>query len=120
VRARIRLPNAQFWNFDLRTLHLHLALRTTEVLACAEAMWAWVVEFQTKRRKSKTVTKTAGPRSPVAVAAVDDLDMSREVIIALESMTRAEFDGLLMDFDLLSGFLIRPFFFFFFDFLKGI
>lgn len=35
------LPNRTLV-FDVKSLHLHLATRVQEVLACAEAMWEWV------------------------------------------------------------------------------
>lgn len=40
-----QLPKPSF-QIDLCTLNLHVALRTAEVLACAEAMWDWVAEVQ--------------------------------------------------------------------------
>jgi hypothetical protein len=39
------LPNQRL-KFDLQSLNLHLSIRITEILACAEAMWDWVCEFQ--------------------------------------------------------------------------
>ena len=47
-----RLPNRRM-EFDLGTLNLHLALRTSEILACGEAMWEWVVEYQKKEEKTR-------------------------------------------------------------------
>ncbi|KAF8627448.1 hypothetical protein AX17_006262 [Amanita inopinata Kibby_2008] len=43
IKRASRLPNAQL-HLDLKTLNLHLALRTAEVLACSESMWEWVLE----------------------------------------------------------------------------
>ena len=47
IRRGSRLPNAQL-HLNLKTLNLHLALRTEEVLACSETMWEWVLEEQKK------------------------------------------------------------------------
>jgi hypothetical protein len=44
------LPN-QTADMDLRTLKLHLNARVAEVLACAESMWEWIVEFQRNAKK---------------------------------------------------------------------
>jgi len=43
------LPN-QHLRFDLQSLNLHLSARITEILACAEAMWEWVCEYQDAQR----------------------------------------------------------------------
>jgi len=61
------LPNKS-WNFDISSLNMHLSARVTEVLACAEEMWEFIVECRRNR-------KSAGRRSP-AVAAL--ADVSRE------------------------------------------
>src|SRR5262245_61991084 len=46
-------------SFDLRTLSIHLALRATEILACAEAMWDWVTEYQKRIQSLGTETKAS-------------------------------------------------------------
>ncbi|PFH46520.1 hypothetical protein AMATHDRAFT_69619 [Amanita thiersii Skay4041] len=40
IRRGSRLPNGEL-KLDLKTLNLHLSLRTAEILACSEAMWEW-------------------------------------------------------------------------------
>lgn len=77
-----RLPNTTL-QVDLRTLNLHLALRTFEVIACAEAMWEWVLEFQ------------ASP--PKIYASWDTGDPVEKTIAEL---SRSEFDALLTQFNL--------------------
>jgi hypothetical protein len=79
------LPNPTM-NFDLRTLNLHLALRTAEVMACAEAMWEWVVEYQ-KKYKDERARAAAG-------AVMGDVDLR-----AIARMSRSDFDGILGKFE---------------------
>jgi hypothetical protein len=98
-----RSPNGTV-DLDLRTLNLHLALRVTEVLGCAEAMWEWVVEIQKKRRQQgqpgRGSVDTVGVRAPGSVmsggifAATKDKTME-----GIAELTRAEFDGLLFKFE---------------------
>jgi hypothetical protein len=45
ARRGSRLPSTTL-NHDLKSLNLHLALRTAEILACSEAMWEWVLEYR--------------------------------------------------------------------------
>ncbi|KAF7422414.1 hypothetical protein PC9H_010570 [Pleurotus ostreatus] len=78
-----RLPNKTL-NLDLRSLNLHLAIRTSEVLACAEAMWEWVLEYQSQDKKPQLLS--GSPKS-VDVAALTDL-------------AREDFDYLLSRFDM--------------------
>jgi hypothetical protein len=92
-----RLPNPTM-NFDLRTLNLHLALRMSEILACAEAMWEWVLEYQKKekgrlgggRSRSGSVDGFGG----VMVRPSTDRDLR-----VIAGMTRRDFDGLLAKFE---------------------
>ncbi|KAG6330823.1 hypothetical protein ID866_8266 [Astraeus odoratus] len=80
ARARMAtwgLPNGTF-EVDLRTLDVHLGLRAKEVLGCAEAMWDWVVDYQTKTQ--------GGDREP------------RGVYALISELSRAEFDDLLAKF----------------------
>lgn len=105
-----RLPNRHL-DMDLKTLHLHLSIRVTEILACAEAMWAWILEFR-ETEKARTVRqrdreRTIGQwdvqreRERVAsslgnVAGDDGRDFKSEVM----KMSRAEFDVLLSYFEM--------------------
>ncbi|EIN12409.1 hypothetical protein PUNSTDRAFT_124275 [Punctularia strigosozonata HHB-11173 SS5] len=59
TRRMNRLPNKRL-EIDLRSLNLHLHLRSTEVLACAEGMWDWVVAYQ-RRQRAKTSVATGVP-----------------------------------------------------------
>ncbi|KIO02665.1 hypothetical protein M404DRAFT_638821 [Pisolithus tinctorius Marx 270] len=72
--------NGLMMEVDLRTLNLHLAIRVKEILGCAEAMWDWVVEYQTKTEE--------GEREPGGVYAI------------ISELSRAEFDELLAKFEL--------------------
>ncbi|KZV65309.1 hypothetical protein PENSPDRAFT_737815 [Peniophora sp. CONT] len=44
-----RLPNKTL-SFDLQSLNLHLSIRVSELAACREAMWEWLVRWQEKER----------------------------------------------------------------------
>ncbi|KIJ64558.1 hypothetical protein HYDPIDRAFT_175509 [Hydnomerulius pinastri MD-312] len=72
-----RLPNSTL-EIDLRTLNLHLTLRVKEIIACAEAMWDWVVEYQAKTTR----------------------EPKEGVYAVISQLTRAEFDDLLVRFEL--------------------
>jgi hypothetical protein len=105
-----QLPNPTM-NFDLRTLNLHLAVRTTEVLACAEAMWEWVLDYQRvwrerlrARGRSGSVDGLGGRARRTGVSggvpgtvAAPPADT---VLDAIAELNRADFDGLLSKFDL--------------------
>lgn len=108
-----RLPNRHL-DMDLKTLHLHLSIRVTEILACAEAMWAWVLEFReaekarTVRRRDRDRTigqldvqrereRDAAPSSSLGNGGEDaGMDYKDEVM----KMSRAEFDVLLSYFEM--------------------
>lgn len=110
-----RLPNRHL-DMDLKTLHLHLSIRVTEILACAEAMWAWVLEFReaekarTVRRRDRDRTigqldvqrerereRDAAPSSSLENGGEDaGMDYKDEVM----KMSRAEFDVLLSYFEM--------------------
>lgn len=104
-----RLPNRTL-NVDLRTLNLHLALRTSEILACSEAMWEWVVEFQETRFKQKQNVRSRsgsvnGLNGSAPVPRNNQVpDLVRD---AIEDLTRADFDGLLTQFNLYVIFLAK-------------
>lgn len=96
-----RLPNTTL-QVDLRTLNLHLALRTSEILACAEALWEWVLDFQAGKLKQKEVgrsrsgsidgsSSTLQPRNGHATDPVKE---------AIAELSRSDFDALLINFNL--------------------
>jgi hypothetical protein len=93
-----RLPTTATLNADLRTLNLHLALRTKEIIACSESMWEWVEQFQ--RESAATSMPNLNALSNWS------LDMTRCAIL---EMTREDFDLLLNNFTMqvpvLSNFL---------------
>ncbi|KAI0056110.1 hypothetical protein BV25DRAFT_1651821 [Artomyces pyxidatus] len=83
-----RLPNRQL-DFDIKSLNLHLSTRVTEILACAESMWEWVLSFQEEQRWTKVQWEGAeAPPEPEGPA--------KELV----GMSRAEFDVLLLRFEL--------------------
>ncbi|KIM89115.1 hypothetical protein PILCRDRAFT_212537 [Piloderma croceum F 1598] len=98
---KIRLPNTTL-RLDLRTLNLHLAARTSEILACTEAMWEWVLEFQAEKTKWKQNPRLKSNRvdhssSKLQASAGQPED---PIKVAIAELTRAEFDGLLTQFNL--------------------
>jgi len=99
---KIRLPNTTL-RLDLRTLNLHLAARTSEILACAEAMWEWVLEFQAENRKRKEDSRLRSgsvDRSPSTLRALQAGQPEDPIMTAIAELTRADFDGLLTQFNL--------------------
>lgn len=113
ARRKSRLPNTTL-NIDLRTLNLHLALRTAEILACAESMWEWVVEYQAQveaqkrenaaqairraRSGSNEYRQPRGSQStayPAVSGSASDLHKN-----AILELTREDFDGLLSKFEM--------------------
>ena len=84
-----RLPTTMSLNADLRTINLHLALRTKEIIACSESMWEWVEQFQ--RESAATSLPNWNALSNWS------LDMTWCCILEL---TRDDFDILLNNFTL--------------------
>ncbi|PCH39988.1 hypothetical protein WOLCODRAFT_162007 [Wolfiporia cocos MD-104 SS10] len=103
VEERLPIDAIQF---DMRTLNLHLSVQVQEVLACAESMWDFVVEFQNthgeeeelriqeraRRRLSRSHGEVAG-----ALAAISRESSMRTRLLHL---TRADFDMMLMNYKL--------------------
>jgi hypothetical protein len=85
AKAQNRLPNATV-DFDIRTLNMHLAHATASVLACAEAMWDWIVHFQRTTRLRNVPLGILQQREPLRAA--------------LLVIQRPEFDKLLSNLDL--------------------
>lgn len=106
-----RLPNRHL-DMDLKTLHLHLSIRVTEILACAEAMWTWVVEFQAaekaktlrRRDRDRTIGQWDAQREREAASTMSLGDVKEEAGRDLKSevlrMSRADFDVLLSYFEM--------------------
>ncbi|KAJ7147045.1 hypothetical protein C8R43DRAFT_1129834 [Mycena crocata] len=104
--AQNRLPNATL-NIDVRSLNMHLALRTAEILACSESMWEWVVSYQAGfhaqraggRPRAASLASELGPRTSRLPALPSDpmLDGFKSAVLEL---TREDFDGLLVKFEL--------------------
>ncbi|KAI0252378.1 hypothetical protein BJV78DRAFT_351287 [Lactifluus subvellereus] len=83
------LPNQRL-KFDLQSLNLHLSMRVTGILACAEAMWEWVCKYQDAQRAHRGQHHIhRGERG-------DTDRFSAELV----GMSRAEFDVLLTRFEL--------------------
>jgi len=94
-----RLPNPMF-RLDLRTLNLHLAIRTIEILSCAEAMWEWVLEFQAAKSKTKEKSQLRGGSADGSSSTLEGGQPVDPIKATIAELTRAEFDGLLTQFNL--------------------
>ncbi|OBZ68917.1 hypothetical protein A0H81_11125 [Grifola frondosa] len=99
------LPNRTV-KFDVKSLNLHLSSRVQDVLACAEAMWDYVVDYQ--MGASPRVPPNSPPpfhQQPVRLDSSPELARSASVGAdpiksALMNLTRDEFDALLTRFEL--------------------
>ncbi len=81
-----RIPDSRI-SFDVRTLNMHLALRTQEILACAETMWDFVLDY-----RINLLQREAHRPSVNSKARLHDE--------AIKNMTRKEFDLLMTWFEL--------------------
>jgi hypothetical protein len=86
--------------FDLQSLNLHLSMRVTEILACAEAMWEWVCEYQDARRCHRGQHHTHKEHSHLRSAYLGERSGADKFSAELVGMSRAEFDVLLTQFEL--------------------
>ncbi|KAJ7175947.1 hypothetical protein C8R46DRAFT_1080142 [Mycena filopes] len=99
-----RLPNSTF-NIDVRTLNMHLAIRTAEILACAESMWEWVVSYQSNERvagargrpRAGSLASESVPHSSRILAPDPAKDSFKSAVLDL---AREDFDTLLVWFEL--------------------
>ena len=46
VKKENQLDSPKPFDIDIKSLHLHLSTRVSEILACSESMWEWVLEEQ--------------------------------------------------------------------------
>ena len=96
------LPNQNI-AFDIRTLNLHLKARVEEVLACTEAMWEWITEYQTQERaRPRQYTKNGilmDAHAHMPHSARQNGDDVR-VWDMIATMTRADFETRLSWFDM--------------------
>ena len=108
IRRSSRLPNGQL-HLDLKTLNLHLALRIEEVLGCAESMWEWVREEQTRiakvsqeehNRLMATGGSVSRPRTSFSSNTSERTVEHTTPKEKIASMTRDDFDDLLTNFRL--------------------
>ena len=87
------LPNQRL-KFDLQSLNLHLSMRITEILACAEAMWEWVCDYQDTQSRRGQPQLYRSNSLPRPSGEADRL--STELV----GLSRSEFDVLLTRFEL--------------------
>ena len=93
------LPNQRL-QFDLQSLNLHLSTRVTEILACAEAMWDWICEYQDSRRSHRGQLHMHKEHSLSRNAHLEEWGGAHRFSTELTGMSRAEFDVLLTRFEL--------------------
>ncbi|KXN82864.1 hypothetical protein AN958_02138 [Leucoagaricus sp. SymC.cos] len=103
-----KLPN-QTLNLDVKTLNMHLYLRTMDILGCSEPMWEWVVQYQSDLAK-----KTSGPgshtsplaglikpiQSDASLSSTASADSRASVMNGIAELTRDDFEMLLVNFEL--------------------
>jgi hypothetical protein len=101
-----RLPNRAL-NIDLKTLNMHLYLRTVDILGCSEPMWEWVVKYQSKR--AKRTSNDTGPapggairpsQSDASLNSVPSIDPNELIMDGIAEMNRDDFEMLLANFEL--------------------
>ncbi|KAJ6559101.1 hypothetical protein DFH09DRAFT_519405 [Mycena vulgaris] len=104
--AKNRLPNATL-NIDVRSLNMHLGLRTAEILACSESMWEWVVSYQTsfhaeraagRPRAGSLATELVPHTSRPPTLSSDPATGAFKT--AVLDLNREDFDGLLVKFEM--------------------
>ncbi|THH01105.1 hypothetical protein EW145_g6973 [Phellinidium pouzarii] len=84
------------FSIDLKCLHMHLAVRVAEVLACAEAMWEWVASEQERYTIEQEEERSRGEfRGRRAIQKPKDVVMS-----AIRKMSRSDFDSCLSRFEM--------------------
>lgn len=96
------LPNQRL-KFDLQSLNLHLSTRVTEILACAEAMWDWICEYQDTQRSPRGQQPHMHmhkEHSQLRNAHPGERGGPHRFSAELIGMSRAEFDVLLTRFEL--------------------
>ncbi|KAH9851526.1 hypothetical protein C2E23DRAFT_732734 [Lenzites betulinus] len=97
LRSRNPLPNKTI-NFDPRSINLLLTLRVQEIIACAEPMWDWVVDFQETGVRSPAAMTSRRTSSQHPLKPPRRRHHPKEE--ALMNLTRAQFDELLKRFEL--------------------
>jgi hypothetical protein len=93
------LPNQRL-KFDLQSLNLHLSTRVTEILACAEAMWEWICEYQDTQRSPRGQQPHMHKEHSQLRNAHPERGGTHRFSTELIGMSRAEFDVLLTRFEL--------------------
>ncbi|KAK0487502.1 hypothetical protein IW261DRAFT_1653946, partial [Armillaria novae-zelandiae] len=105
------LPNSNL-NIDVQALNLNLALRAAEILGCSEEMWECVLQYQREARRtrkdaaSKNVLKMRSKSVDTARhrhnkrSSMNGWSEPEDPVTQLEDLTREEFEGLLIRFDL--------------------
>lgn len=94
MRSNHDLVPLQEMTCDVRTLNMHLALRVQEILACAEEMWRFVVDYQ-----EKNLGTYSPPPQPTHRAHVRSRS-HRPFHEDLLRLRREDFDGMLTRFRL--------------------
>jgi hypothetical protein len=93
------LPNQRL-NFDLQSLNLHLSARVTEILACAEAMWEWICDYQDTQLSPRGQQPHTYKEHSQLRNTHPERGRTHRFSAELIGMSRAEFDVLLTRFEL--------------------
>ena len=99
IKRGSRLPNAQL-HLNLKSLNLHLTLRTEEVLACSESMWEWVLEEQKKITPNSSEERNRLMRTQASMISSESGRGYETFRDRIADMMREEFDDLLNNFRL--------------------
>ena len=97
TKTQVNVPSVpgRALEIDLRSLHMHLSTRVSETLACAEAMWEWVVAEQ-QRHAAERASGRGRSRSMG-----DDEEVDEDTQLkAIRELTRADFDACLSRFEM--------------------
>lgn len=92
---KIQTTSEEFRNFPPHDLFMHLSARVQEVVACAEAMWEWVLEEQERWREKQEQRARQYQNEFIHEDHRGDEEMR-----IIRRMTRNEFDAVLTRFEM--------------------
>lgn len=99
-----RIPNSTL-QIDLKTLNLHLHLKTVDILGCSEPMWEWVTQHQAEHQADfakktlhgqpiRPMQREASPESTASMVPLDP------IMSGIAELTREDYDILLSNFEM--------------------
>lgn len=108
---KFQMRHDEFRDFPPHDLYMHLSARVQEVLACAEAMWEWVVDDQARWQAKQHQRQQAQQRHHRDEVGLSDEELTRIADVdgemkVIRKMTRHEFDNLLFRFEMYDLFTL--------------